>query len=471
MIRITTIIAIFTISVSAASAQNRPTPDQIAATIAPYVEESTVAVLRIDLTRVKLGPLVKRIESLIGELADSDKEKQRVLRQLNAGKTLVQMYLSALVNAGATEVYGVVTLEPLPEPPLLIVVPLGGKVNADALTPLVQMLTLQMPVEQRKIGNALVVGTKSHVTRMKPTKSERLDELKRTFAAAGDAPLQVVVIPPSYIHRAVDELVTDLPKQMGGGESSRLTLGFEWGAMGIHFPPEFKVEAAVKSGSADAAKGFSQLIMQMLQVMQDEGDNKVPDSMIQRLTPRVEKDQVRWTLTDKDLDGFVNDLKPTVGAHRIKAKRAVTMNQMRQLMLAILARAGGHDNVYPTDLGALLDMKVLVQPEVFLSPMSNKTLPEAFKKWKSAERRKWINANSSYIYLPVVHNKVANASNTIVLIEKQADKQQTKVAVAFLDARVEIWAIENVDAPLIKQTGFNYAQWSKVIAGESPSKD
>lgn len=314
MKKIIYLITTLFISINAATGQNKSASDQAAETIAPYVAESTIIVARIDLASVKLDPLFKRLTSLLDTLVGDDTQKKQSLPQMEAGKALAQMYLSALTKAGASEVYVLVTLEALPDSPVMIVVPLGDKVDEDALTPLVQMVTLQMPVDQKRLGDAIVIGAKSHLEQMKHGKSERLAELKRSFAATGDAPIQLVVIPPSYTRRAIEELVTTLPKEAGGGSSETLTQGFKWGAMGITLPPDFKVEATIQSESPAAAEAFAGMASKLLHAMNAESKGKMPDSLIERFMPSVSNSQVKWQLADKDLDGIVKELKTIIDA-------------------------------------------------------------------------------------------------------------------------------------------------------------
>ncbi len=320
MKRLATITILLMLSASPLIAQQKQNADNIAKTIAPYVEESTVAVLRLDLRRVKLDPLFTRFEGAIKALFPQDNNQQQAMRQMTAAKTLMQMYISALTKAGATEVFAVISLESLPESPLLIVVPTHDKVDVDSLTPLLQMVSLQMPVEQKQIGDAVVIGSKPHLARFQLAPADdqhkRFNALKQSFAATGDAPLQLVVIPPDYVRRALDELVPTLPKELGGGPSSDLTRGFQWAAAGVNLPPNLKVNATVQSRDNKAAQAFAGINTSMLKALQAESKGQLPDTLVERLAPKVKGNQVTWTLTDKDIDGFIEDLKAMIEAEQ-----------------------------------------------------------------------------------------------------------------------------------------------------------
>lgn len=317
---------------SALHAQPKRTADDIAATISPFVEESTVAVIRVDLTRVQLDPAFKRFKGLLEKVVGGkggNLDLATMTRQIDAAQTMVQMYVSALTKAGATEAFAVISLESLPGTPLMVVIPAGDGVDVDALTPLLQMVSIQMPVEQEKIGEAIVIGTKTDLARIKKgnkgklSKSGQVDQsvdrtavLKKTFAATGNAPIQLVIMPPRYVRRAIEETVTSLPEHVGGGSSKILTDGFAWAAVGVTLPPTFKFEATVQSSNAAAAAAFAAMIKTSLSSLQAESEGEMSDSMIKRLLPKVVDDQVKWLLTDKDLDGFAGDLKLIVGAEQ-----------------------------------------------------------------------------------------------------------------------------------------------------------
>ena len=78
-------------------------------------------------------------------------------------------------------------------------------------------------------------------------------ELAAAFEAAGDGAAQAVLIPPAYTRRVIEELMPQLPKEIGGGPSSILTRGICWAAVGIDLPPQLALHAVIKSQDAAAA--------------------------------------------------------------------------------------------------------------------------------------------------------------------------------------------------------------------------
>ncbi len=85
--------------------------------------------------------------------------------------------------------------------------------------------------EGRMIGNVLVIGSRAATPReFRPVERP---ELAAAFEAAGDTAAQVILIPPADTQRVVEELMPQLPKELGGGPSSVLTRGIRWAAVGI----------------------------------------------------------------------------------------------------------------------------------------------------------------------------------------------------------------------------------------------
>ena len=122
------------------------------------------------------------------------------------------------------------------------------------------------------------------------------------FQAAGDGCAQAVLIPPAYTRRVADELLPQLPKEIGGGPSSVLTKGIAWAAVGIDLSPRLAVHAVIKSDDAQAADALRGKWLDILRLCGQQAELRkvVPqfDKVAALLTPRIEGDRLLVALDD-----------------------------------------------------------------------------------------------------------------------------------------------------------------------------
>ena len=135
--------------------------------IAPYVDDATVAVARVDLSRLEIGPLVKTLAELIPDA----KDLQCGLRS-ETGKRLDRL-IQAVLKAGGKDVYFTVSLgDPGPIPRVLAILPLPAGADDKAVR-----AALEIPAESgRHVGDSLVLRL--------PQNDNRPFEI-RAVAAAG----------------------------------------------------------------------------------------------------------------------------------------------------------------------------------------------------------------------------------------------------------------------------------------------
>src|SRR5579871_569227 len=116
--------------------------------VAPFLDERTVAVASLDLTRVDVAAIVARLIEL-------GKYKPEALQ---TQKTEGQRVLTGLTKAGAKKVFVIFSLSDLPQQPPIIVLPLGPGADVQALKGVIQRLGPGLEAVQ--IGQAVVGGSK-----------------------------------------------------------------------------------------------------------------------------------------------------------------------------------------------------------------------------------------------------------------------------------------------------------------------
>ena len=127
-----------------AGAQQRPDVTARAKSIAPLIDELTIAVFHVDLARIQPEPL---LEKVAGWFPESNS-------QLKAMVPVLSVPLDKLKAAGATDAYAVVSLAgPLaPDNFLFFVVPLSDRSNEQAIEQVIRQVLSDdsLKVSERK---------------------------------------------------------------------------------------------------------------------------------------------------------------------------------------------------------------------------------------------------------------------------------------------------------------------------------
>jgi hypothetical protein len=155
-------------------------------------------------------------------------------------------------------------------------------------------------------------------------------------------PLQIAIVPPDYMVQTYEELMVNLPEELGGGPITRVTEGFKWAAIG--FSPE-KVEASitVQSESAGAAEAFAALLPDLsMNVAKVFGGKRalnlqvVNAALIPLIKTTVEKDRIQISLKAADNATLAATTLVNIAESLLSPimKRDVS-NKLKQIGLAI----------------------------------------------------------------------------------------------------------------------------------------
>src|SRR5262245_23066970 len=157
--------------------------------VAPYLDDEVIGVVRVDLSRFDADGFSR----WLARVQRGEKDPVGQWGTLRA-------YLDGLVKAGARDVYVVLSLADLPEPPL-VVLPVGKGADARALARAVRVAPLE-GFEVAERGDAVVVGTEAALARLKGLKPKARPDLARALDAAGDATARVALAPTPVLRRS-----------------------------------------------------------------------------------------------------------------------------------------------------------------------------------------------------------------------------------------------------------------------------
>ena len=386
--------------IAAEQSQNGQSAADRAATIAPFIDDQTLAMAHIDFTQIQVGPLLDKVAEFVPE----------VKQHLAAAKTAGGAMLAAVNLAGGRDIYYVVTIGGTlnGKDTLFAVVPLNEKSNIDTLSALLKQSNQDIFTTFEKMGNCLVAGSPSTVQRLKTLKPDRRPEIETAFRAARGNVVQLLILPPKHFRRVIEEMMPTLPDQIGGGSSKTLTDGLLWAAVSVDAPPRMALRCAFQSRDEESAQA---LLDKWKEIYPRLFDDEVKgtkgllgkasrvkhhvDKLFELLTPKIDGNRLVLLLDEDNggIDKLVDIAKPAIEDVRSFEEHAREMNKFKQLALAMhihLEDKGAFPAVanYDADGRPLLSWRVHILPY-----MGQQTLYKQFhldEPWDSAHNKKLI---------------------------------------------------------------------------------
>jgi hypothetical protein len=167
---------------------------------------------------------------------------------------------------------------------------------------------------------------------------------------------QALLLPSSDTRRVVEEVMPQIPPQLGGGPSTAVTRGMLWAAVGVNLWPQAGVKVRVQSQDADSAAAFAAFAGRALQTLAQH----VPPEMqplveaVPMLTPKAQGDQARLDLSAKDVSRLIQDVAlPVLISQRDSARGAAAAACLKNIGRVISIYANAHKDEFPPDLQAL----------------------------------------------------------------------------------------------------------------------
>lgn len=358
MYRISTFVFALTVALPVAAA-DKFDAEARARTLAPFVDEQTLIVAHINLTRIDAKALLDWVAEF-GQLYEEEIEQsQRDLRD----------WLAELNKAGGKELYLIVSMADVPKEPPLAIVPLAAGADAQAIGRVLRRIRTFQSMHFDTIGQALVGGSDETRKRLRGVKPAARPELAKAFAAAGDTTAQLLLLPPSHTRRVIDELLPTLPPQAGGGSTRPLAHGLLWAAVGVNLPPKPSLRLVLQSPDADSAGKLKDALVQIFKTLAAQRGVRdfLPDivPLAELFAPRAEDDRLTLSLNDKEMKTFLPNF---VRSYFQSAQRRAMTNKLKQLVLALANYAGTYKSRMPATATFDKQGKPLLSWRVHLLP-------------------------------------------------------------------------------------------------------
>jgi hypothetical protein len=350
-----------------------------ARTVAPYLDDQTLAVVRVDATKWDADALA----TVLGAGPD---EPQHV--KASAGR-----WLTAFTKAGGKQLYIVFSLADLPAVPFVIA-PMGPGADATALARLLDLPGVPAGPRE-KLGDAVFAGSAAARDRVRALKPVERPELASAFAAAGDGAVQLALIPPAPLVRVVDELMPVLPREVGGGPMRVLTRGLKWAALGLDAPPRMALRLHIQAADVSSAGALRELIGKTLKGLSELPGVREALPEVEKtaalIEPRVAGDHVVMAL-EGDKGAAV--IGPLLRRAAELAGRRESIDHLQRLALALHHYADAHHSTMPAVANFDAQGKPLLSWRVHLLPyVGEESLYKEFhldEPWDSEHNKKLL---------------------------------------------------------------------------------
>ena len=321
-------------SVGGAAAAD-PADDVDVALVSPLMGETTVLVVKLDTARLTWPDLsgtegfqTPENKAMAQQTLQGVNESIEAFRQAAGGQTV---YASIGIPLSKTEWPGFVFLRESPKVDQKRLLDCLGMSQQEGMTRVDSGLLVATP--------AGIADVRAVLDKFVPSPRERLAD---AFRAVEPYPVQILLLPPDHVRRTVEELMPELPRQLGGGTSRVLTDGILWAALGID-PAPFQAELVIQSASHDAAECLASDLTKML----DRIHQAMP--LIHRVVPRETftslLDSVSTTVSGDRINVRIDRTESrdaafklvtiAAGAFRDRAGRNADLDRFKKILLAM----------------------------------------------------------------------------------------------------------------------------------------
>ncbi|HVX12016.1 MAG TPA: DUF1559 domain-containing protein [Pirellulales bacterium] len=332
-----------------ARADDQPPPisaAEAAKTIAPFVDDETLAVAHVDVARLDIG----KLSAAVGALLPPGNPLQMINQ---SARPLAESFL----KAGCRDLFVIVSAADVTNSGVFAIVPVGkGKeIDEEALRAMSHGALVE------RIGDVLFIGKPVIRARLATASSTRRPELARALDAVAGNPLQAVVIPSATTRRVVEELLPSLPPAAGGVPTTTVTRGMLWAALGVDVAPELSVRLVSQAQSGETARGLLNYLGGLLR-------DRLPGNRLSRLLlPEVKGDRLLLALDRDKMSEVETYARPLFNASATAVRRRESTDHLKHIALAMHLYADVHKH-FPTAAISDAQGKPLLSWRVALLP-------------------------------------------------------------------------------------------------------
>ncbi len=325
--------------------------------VAPFINEQTFAVVRVDLTGIDTQALADWCAG-VGIPEPNGLDEMRVI---------ADAWLDQFTAAGGSHLYVVFSVPDLMAVGPRLVVPLAGITDPEAVA---AMLGSGSVTESGIVAGLRRRGAAAPDLPVVPS-----PDLMAALAEAGQANAVAALALPAYQRKVIAETMPNLPAEAGGGRTEPFTHGMQWLALTLDGPPAMRIRLVVQCRDAAAAEALKQADADVKTALLDVPDvgRHFPNAreVEPMLRPRVEGDQLVLELDQAAIDQIADlILGPVMAEEELAARRGALSANVHNLLMGCFKFAEANGGEWPDVLedifadGFVQDRRLLRNPRL-----------------------------------------------------------------------------------------------------------
>lgn len=305
-------------------------PRPFAESVAPFIDEHTLVIVRADISRVDIETVLKIGAAFVG--AD----------QMSERAPTVRAWVKNFVSKGGSDIFLTYGAGDFPNLPCLVV-PIGeSPPTRNDLGELAGLILKEIgnEVQVAHLHGCVCVGTKDALALLKTRKAVARPELEAALESGKDGVVQVAFALSAEAKKIHEQVAPTLPAELGGGGIQKITRGMKWMALSIGDGPKMPAKLITEAASPEAAQDLKHLeerAPQALIASMLRGEPGANQELEKRLKELVGKTS---TITDGTRITTQWDLATTL-LEAVKlpegppAERLRSANNLKQILLAL----------------------------------------------------------------------------------------------------------------------------------------
>lgn len=302
-----------------------------AKTAAPFIDEHTLVVVRVDVSKADVETVLKLAAPLLGDVEESSETVKAV-----------KAWVKEFVRVGGSDVFLTYGAADFPNPPCLMAPAPPTAAGQRDLT----KLLLAAFAGAGKTADGVVLhgcvcaGTKDALAVLKARKPVDRPDLAAAIEAGKDGVAQVAFAPSAEARKIHEQVAPTLPAELGGGSIQKLTRGLKWMALTVGPGPKMPAKLIAEAASAEAARDLIALeerahLAGLAQLLKADGETnegfaRRVQGVLDRRKTSVQDNRV---VTEWDLAHAIQEAARL--PEGTPAERARSANNLKQLMLAL----------------------------------------------------------------------------------------------------------------------------------------
>ena len=140
MYKVTAVVIAFAVCTALDAPGQVSDPAARAKAVGPFIDEQTIAVVRVDVTRIDIDALFAKLGQIVGQVEGDRDDKEAALeaiKRFDQPKQIVGKWVADFMKAGGRELYFVASLADIPRHPFFTIAPLQSRADARAIAGLI----------------------------------------------------------------------------------------------------------------------------------------------------------------------------------------------------------------------------------------------------------------------------------------------------------------------------------------------